>query len=101
VALEGAMGTGKNSHDTGPDGPELEGYLGRDFSNRMISLQAFEYFLLGFLQFRRAFIAIVYDDVIRNALLVEGASKHYLLMHGLRRKSPLRFSLLCSLLPSS
>ena len=91
MALEGAMGTGKNSHDTGPDG----------FSNRMISLQAFEYFLLGFLQFRRAFIAIVYDDVIRNALLVEGASKHYLLMHGLRRKSPLRFSLLCSLLPSS
>ena len=74
-------------------------------------------------------IAIVYDDILWNAILVESASKHYgsvhtfrrstspvrlvgvvgefpdtcvatELMHGLRRKIPLRFPLLCSLLPS-
>jgi len=78
---------------------------------------------------RRQCIAIVYDDILWNTLLVESASKHYgsvhtfrrstspvrlvgvvgefpdtcvatELMHGLRRKIPLRFPLLCSLLPS-
>jgi len=78
---------------------------------------------------RRQFIAIVYDDLLWNARFVERASKRYgsvhtfrrsippvrlvgvvgefpdtrvatELMHGLRRKIPLRFPLLCSLLPT-
>jgi len=78
---------------------------------------------------RRQCIAIAYDDILWNALLVESASKHYgsvhpfrrstspvrlvgvvgefpdtcvatKPMHGLRRKFPLRLPLLCSLLPS-
>ena len=78
---------------------------------------------------RRQCIAIAYDNILWNALLVESASKHYgsvhtfrrstspvrlvgvvgefpdtcvatELLHGLRRKIPLRFPLLCSLLPS-
>ena len=40
---------------------------------------------------RRQCIAIVYDDILRNALLVESASKHYGSVHTFRRStSPVR-----------